>query len=97
MNEELKKLMNLKKGSSLVCISNPSNGIELNNVYTFLEYVETSIPKNDYSATMTWYPKKPIWSSEAYEEIRFKFMKIKLHGIDKPVWLKDFRQFEFTE
>lgn len=97
MSDEIKNLMNLKQGSSLICVSNPTEGVELNNVYTFLAYDESNIPKNDYSATMTWYPSKPIWTPENYEDIRFKFMMAKLHGVEKPVWLKDFRRFEFTE
>lgn len=99
MNKEFKDLMNLRKGSPLVCVSSSHTAqeVEPNIIYAFLEYDESSIPKNSYNANMTWYPDKPIWTADEYEEIRFKFMLIKVKGVDKPVWLKDFKIFIFTE
>lgn len=97
MDNEMKQLMNLPIGSNLVCIGNPYKGTELNQVYTFLGYDESNVPKNDYNATMTWYTKKAIWTPEQYEDIRFKFMMVKLHGINGSVWLKDFNRYIFTD
>ena len=99
MTDEMKELMGLSKGATLICITdkNGSQGVEENMVYTFLEYDESNVPKNDLSATMTWYTSKPVWTPEEYEEIRFKFMLVKLHGVEKSVSLKDFRVFLFTE
>ena len=89
--EEL-ELMNLKRGTQLRCLygSLSSNDVKPNHKYKLIGYVTTSIPKNNYSATMSWYPDKPIWSDEEYEEIRYKFMMIRLEGIEKPQWLRDF-------
>lgn len=92
-------LMSLTKGTTLCCKNNPNEkeGIELNTPYTFLCYDSSQIPINNYKSCMSWYPDKPIWTPEQYEEIRFKFMRIKLEGIEKTQWLKDFKIYEFTD
>jgi len=93
----IKTLMTLTKGAKVVCLNNPTSEVDVNTPYTFIGYDVSNVPKNDYSATMTWYPSKPIWSPEEYEKIRYKFMMIKLDGISKPQWLKDFDIYEFTD
>jgi hypothetical protein len=67
MNQE--PLMNLQKGAKL-------KNKETGDVHVFESYDEKNVPVNNYSATMTWYPDKPIWTPEEYEDIRFKFMVI---------------------
>ena len=91
MNEQ--KLMNLVKGTKLICDKNlfDSKELELDKEYIFLGYDSSNIPVNNYSATMTWYPDKPIWSPEDYERIKFNFMMVILSGIEKPQPLKYFK------
>jgi hypothetical protein len=63
------QLMSLQKGAKL-------KNKDTNEIHTLESYDEKTIPVNDYSATMSWYPSKPIWTPEEYEEIRFKFMMV---------------------
>ena len=91
----MKQLLNIPIGSLLTCI-NCSSDVEVDQNYVFVGYDDSLVPKNNYNATMTWYPDKPIWSLEEYDNIRIKFMRIKLDGIENPQWLKDFVQLEFT-
>ena len=86
-----KRLMTLTGGDRLRCISkNEKHGIEIGEVLTFLWYDDSFVPQNNYGSIMTWYPDKPIWTSEEYDSIRYKFMKVKLNGISGSCWLKDF-------
>ena len=94
---KINEMMNLTNGVRLVCLTNPSKGVELNTPYTFIGYEKRNVPVNDYNATMTWYKSKPIWSPEEYEQICYNFMMVKLEGIAEPQWLKDFDLYEFTD
>ena len=80
-------------GTKLKCkqIYSTTSGLEVGKEYKFLGYDEHLIPKNKQNAVMTWYPDKPIWTPEDYEHIRQKFMMVKLEGIEKPQWLRDFK------
>ncbi len=89
------KKINLKVGNLVVCL-NGNRFVDEGQNYCFEGYDESLIPKNNYSATMTWYADKPIWTPEEYEEIRYKFMRVKLSGVDEPQFLKDFEPFRFT-
>lgn len=84
--------LNMPKGTRLKCKVEhlTTKGVETGKEYTFVEYDERNVPKNDYSATMTWYPSKPIWTPEQYEDIKAKFMMVKLEGVADSQWLKDF-------
>ena len=93
----MNELMNLTKGMWLVCLDDSINGIETNRPYLFLGYHDAIIPKNDLHATMSWYPSRPIWTPEEYEVIKFKFMMVNLEGLSKPVSLKYFQVYEFTD
>jgi hypothetical protein len=68
----------------------PNANVEVGKEYTFLGYDENQIPKNKQNAVMTWYPDKPIWTSEEYDHIREKFMMIKLEGVTHSQWLSHF-------
>lgn len=95
MNNTLELKTKLKVGHLLV--SNHTNKfVEEGQHYCFEAYDESLIPKNNYKATMTWYPDKPIWTPEEYEEIKYKFMRIRLSGINEPQFLKDFEIVNFT-
>lgn len=89
--------MTLVKGTKVVCVDNPPTEIDVNTPYTFLGYDTSAVPKNDLNATMTWYPSRPIWSPEDYEAIKYKFMRIRLEGIEKSQRLADFDVYEFTD
>lgn len=95
----LESLMSLTKGTTICCgnNSNEKEGVELNTLYCFECYDSSQIPMNNYQACMSWYPNKPIWTPEEYEEIRFKFMRVKLEGIEKLQWLKDFDMYELID
>jgi hypothetical protein len=56
----------------------------------FLGYDESNVPKNKQNAVMTWYPDAPIWTPEVYEGIREQFMMVRLEGVNKHQWLKNF-------
>ena len=79
-------------GTKLKCARNYSSPTqtEIGKEYTFLGYDESNVPKNRQNAVMTWYPDKPIWTPEQYEEIREQFMMVKLEGVKDPQWLKNF-------
>jgi hypothetical protein len=89
--------MTLVKGARVVCVNNPPKEIDVNTPYTFLGYDTSGVPANDLNATMSWYPSRPIWSDEDYEKIKFKFMQIKLEGVEKSQRLCDFDIYEFTD
>jgi hypothetical protein len=93
----MKQLMTLTKGVRLRCLNDNISGIDINTPYTFLGYDETIVPANDLHATMTWYPSRPIWTPEEYEIIKFKFMRVKLEGVENSIPLKDFEIYEFTD
>lgn len=79
-------------GTKLKCANNHTtlSQVEIGKDYIFLGYDDSNVPKNRQNAVMTWYPDRPIWTPEAYEEIREKFMMIKLEGISEPQWLRNF-------
>ena len=87
------QLMNMQAGTKLVCVANGLNSKDLSvdSEYTFNKYKASSVPVNNYSATMSWYPNKPIWSDEEYEDIRFNFMQIEIDGIEHSHPLKYFK------
>lgn len=94
MNKEnnIEKMLSLKKGDMLVCTDNQTNsrGTKQGSVYVFENYDDSLVPINQKNAIMTWYPDGPIWSPEEYELIKYQFMTIKLEGVEKHQWLKDF-------
>lgn len=98
-NEHIKSSKNrmnskltMPTGTRLKCKADrlTTTGVETGKEYTFVEYDKRNVPVNDYSATMTWYPSRPIWTPEAYEAIQEKFMMVKLEGVEESQWLKDF-------
>jgi hypothetical protein len=93
MTNQTEKKLNMLKGTKLVCTDNqtPQTGTVKDKEYVFVAYDETSVPKNRQNAVMTWYPDKPIWTPEQYAKIRYRFMQIKLEGVEKPQWLRDFK------
>lgn len=91
------ELMTFVKGVKVICVSNPTKDIDVNTPYTFLGYDTSIVPANDLHITMTWYPSRPIWTPEEYEAIKYKFMLIKLDGVEKPQRLIDFEIYEFTD
>lgn len=85
--------MKMPIGTRLVCISTDGSlkATEVGKEYIFDGYNEEQIPKNKQNAVMTWYPDRPIWTPEEYEDIRAKFMQINLVGVDRPQQLKNFK------
>ena len=89
---DIKAMMSLQTGSKIICVSeqSPKRGTKYGSVYVFEGYDDSTIPKNRQNAVMTWYPDKPIWTPEEYENIRYQFMSIRLEGVEGHQWLKDF-------
>lgn len=92
----MKVLLNLPKGAVLTCI-HESRDLEKGVNYQFAGYDDSLVPVNNYKATMSWYPDRAIWTADEYEEIKFKFMRIKLVDVDEPQFLKDFEIYLFTD
>ena len=89
---DIQAMLKLQKGAKVICVIDTTtpNPIKGGKVYVFEGYDETNVPKNKQNAVMTWYPDKPLWTPERYEEIRYDFMMIRLEGVDKPQRLKEF-------